>query len=190
MFELNRLSTKPRRINVIGTSGSGKSTFARRLAQKLNYPYIEMDQVFWGPNWHWPSDDVFLGNLKDQLRGESWVLDGNYTRSVGIKWQRVEMVIWLDFSFPLTLFRAVTRAFGRALTKEELWPGTGNRESFRKSFLSKGSIILWTIKTHRPVRRKYETIIADPQYAHIHFVRLRSSREATQFLERISRSAD
>ena len=133
------------RINVIGTSGSGKSTFARKLSEGLGYPYIEMDQVFWGPNWHWPPDEVFFENLRQALGGNQWVLDGNYTRTIPIKWERVEMVVWLDYSFPLTLFQAVKRALKRSITQEELWEGTGNRESFRKSFFSKDSIILWTI---------------------------------------------
>ena len=40
-----------KRINVVGTSGSGKSHFSSRLAAKLGVPYIEMDAVFWLPNW-------------------------------------------------------------------------------------------------------------------------------------------
>ena len=40
-----------KRINVVGTSGSGKSTFSQVLANKLNYPYLEMDAMFWKPNW-------------------------------------------------------------------------------------------------------------------------------------------
>lgn len=174
---------KPTRINVIGTSGSGKTTFSKCLAQKLGCPYVEMDKVFWGPNWHWPTDEEFFENLKCAISGDRWVLDGNYTRSVPIKWERVEMVIWLDYSFSLTLYRAVSRAFRRALSGEEIWEGTGNRESFRKSFFSKDSIILWTIKTHGPVRRKYEAYLVDPKFKHIKFIRLRSRQEASRFLD-------
>ena len=37
------------KINVVGTSGVGKSTLARRLAQELSLPYIEMDVLYWLP---------------------------------------------------------------------------------------------------------------------------------------------
>jgi adenylate kinase family enzyme len=178
---------KPARVNVIGTSGTGKSTFARKLSEYLGYPHIEMDKIFWGPNWHWPSDDVFFGNLRQALSQDQWVLDGNYTRTIPIKWERIEMVIWLDYSFPLTLFQAVKRALKRSITQEELWEGTGNRESFRKSFFSKDSIILWTIKTHRSVRLKYESYMQDPKYSHIKFIRLKNHREAESFLKQMGR---
>jgi adenylate kinase family enzyme len=175
-----------KKINVIGTSGTGKSTFSKRLAQILNFPYIEMDKIFWGPDWYWPSDDEFFEKLTSELQQESWVLDGNYTRTVPIKWKSVEMVIWLDYPFVTTLFRAVKRAIRRSITKEELWAGTGNTESFRKSFFSKESIILWTIKTHGQVRKKYDGYIKDSRLSHIKFVRLKSDEEVERFLTNLN----
>jgi hypothetical protein len=78
--------------------------------------------------------------------------------------------------------QAVKRAFLRSFTREELWANTGNRESFQKIFFSKDSIILWTIKTHKRVRKKYERFMVDDAYANIEFVRLRSPEEAEVFL--------
>ncbi|HND84631.1 MAG TPA: hypothetical protein PLU50_02435, partial [Pseudobdellovibrionaceae bacterium] len=175
-----------KKINVVGTSGSGKSTFSKRLSQILEIPYIEMDQIFWGPNWYWPSDDEFFAKLKKELQRDQWVLDGNYTRTIPIKWENVDTVVWLDHSFTTTLFRAVKRAIHRSLSKEEIWESTGNRESFRKSFFSKDSIIWWTIKTHKQVRKKYEKCMIDPQFSHIKFVRLRSDLEVEKFLANLN----
>ncbi len=176
------MQRRPSFVNVIGTSGSGKSTFCKSLSKVMGHPHIEMDKIFWGPNWHWPSDDVFFQNLRQAISGDKWILDGNYTRTLPIKWERVEMVIWLDYSFTTTLYQAAVRAFRRALSGEEIWEGTGNRESFRKSFLSKDSIILWTIKTHRSTRIKYESYLKNPKFAHINFVRLKNKQEAKAFL--------
>ncbi len=176
------------KINVIGTSGSGKSTFARKLSSTLNFSYIEMDKVFWGPNWRWPSDEEFFENLRIALSGPNWVLDGNYTRTLPIKWEKVDLVIWLDYSFSRTLFQAICRAAQRSWTKEELWEGTGNRESFRRSFFSKESIIWWTITTYRKGKQKYESYMQDPKYAHIKFIRLKNHQEADIFLEKLRTS--
>ena len=173
------------RINVVGTSGSGKTMFSRKLAELLEYPYIEMDKIFWGPNWYWPSDDEFFDKLRAALKEPKWVLDGNYTRTIPIKWESADTVIWLDYSFTTTLFQALGRAFKRSITREELWEGTGNRESFKKSFLSKDSIILWTLKTHGPVKKKYESYMIDKNFSNIRFIRLKNHKEADAFLSEV-----
>ena len=176
------MTERPLRINVIGTSGSGKSTICLELSRVLEIPYIEMDQIFWGPNWTMPFDSQFFENLRASLGQPAWVLDGNYTRTIPIKWERVQMVIWLDYSFARTLLQAIRRAIKRTWSGHELWEGTGNRESFRRSFLSKDSIIWWTIKTHAQVRARCEAHLSKPSYAHIKFVRLRSPAEAQALL--------
>lgn len=54
-----------KRINVVGTSGSGKSTFSQMLAETLEYPHLEMDAIYWKPNWQESSDDEFFTNLAE-----------------------------------------------------------------------------------------------------------------------------
>ncbi len=174
------------RINVVGTSGSGKSTVARAISEKLGYPYVEFDALYWGKNWSEPSDEILFNRLRQALDCENWVLDGNYSRSIPIKWARVTHVVWVDYSITRTLAQAISRAFVRSYRRQELWTGTGNRESFRKSFMSRDSIILWTLKTYRKNRHQYEMLMQDPKYLHVNFIRLRSRRETRQFLESIS----
>lgn len=154
-MNLNKLG----KINVVGTSGSGKSTFSRKLAQVLKFPYIEMDRIFWQPNWQEPSNEKFFKDLEIALNQEKWVLDGNYTRTIPIKWKNVETIIWLDYSFTRTIFQAVKRAVQRSISKEEFWEGTGNTESFRRIFFSKESIIWWSIKTHSKVKKNIKNIL-------------------------------
>lgn len=175
------------KINVVGTSGSGKSTFARALAKALDHPYIEMDAIFWGPNWYEPSDEVFFKDLQQALDQENWVLDGNYTRTTAIKWQNVDQVIWIDYSFIRTVYQAVRRAFSRAFTQKELWPGTGNRESFRNLF-SRNSMIWWTLKKYRKNRIKYLKIMRSDAYDHIEFIRLKSPEECAVYIRRARNS--
>ncbi|MBA0203577.1 shikimate kinase [Pectobacterium aroidearum] len=171
------------RVNIIGTSGSGKSTLARRLSEKLAIPYIEMDALFWLKDWQERTDTDFFQRLESALEPESWVLDGNYNRTRDIKWRNVDVVVWVDYGFTRTLFQAIRRACARAWHKEELWIGTGNKESFLRSFFSRKSIILWTIKTYSRNRKRYLADLADPRYQHIHFITLRSPRECETFLQ-------
>ena len=92
------------RINVVGTSGSGKSTFAKSIAKKFNAPYVQLDELHWKPNWEESSDEEFFPKLEKALLSDMWILDGNYTRTIPIKWKRVQMVVYLDLPFLSVLY--------------------------------------------------------------------------------------
>lgn len=172
------------RINVIGTSGSGKTTFGRQLAEILEIPFIEMDALFWGPNWSFPEDNQLFAKLENVLASESWVLDGNYTRTLEVKWNRVQAVVWLNYRFPRTVYQAVTRALSRLFSQEELWPGTGNRENLKMLF-SKDSIVLWTLRSYHRHEKRNIGYIFDQNNDHIKFHRIRSPREGKEFLKKV-----
>ena len=171
-----------KRVNVIGTSGSGKSTFGRALAELLGLPYIEMDRVYWGPQWAEPVDEVFIAKVEAVTEQANWLLDGNYSRTTPVKWRQVQLVVWLDMSFCRTLYRVTSRCVQRSLKKTEIWPGTGNRETLGKAFLSRESVILWAMTSYRRNRRRYARMMKAPEYAPIWFVRLRSPVEVEAFL--------
>ena len=170
---------------MIGTSGSGKSRFARQLAAALKIPYLEMDRLYWKPNWQEPNDEEFFSILEHALSGDAWVLDGNYTRTTHIKWPRANLVVWIDYSFPLTLYRVIKRSILRAWKKQELWPGTGNRESFTRLF-SKDSMVLWKLSNYASNKYKFEELMATASYAHIEFVRLRSPKEVDALIQNLT----
>jgi len=172
------------KINVIGTSGSGKTTFGKKLADTLDIPFLELDAIFWGPDWSFPQDEELFPRLSAALEGENWVLDGNYSRTLAVKWENVDIVIWLDYSFIRTVIQAFYRAITRIITQEELWPGTGNRETFRKLF-SRESILLWTISTFSRRRKKISEYLTADEYTHIKFIRLKSPLRANQLLNKI-----
>jgi len=171
------------RINVIGTTGSGKSTFARQLADRLACPCVHMDQLFWLPQWRESSDATFFPKVAQAVSGPRWVLDGNYSRTSTIKWQNADTIIWLDYSFARTFWQLFKRTTQRVITRQELWPGTGNTESFRRSFLSQDSIFLWLFKNYKHNRRRYaqlqQTMESSQQ---IRFVRLTSPAQARMLL--------
>ena len=175
------------RVNVVGNSGSGKSTFSNRLAQILGSPYIEMDQLFHGPNWTQVAPDVFRDRIRDATSGDRWVLDGNYhSKTYEIKWPRATAVVWIDTPFIRNLWQAFARAMNRAWTKKELWPGTGNRETFRQSLFSKESIILWMLTTYPKTRKLYSAIERELPYSHLRFVRLKGRQATEDFVAEVA----
>ncbi len=174
------------RYNIVGTSGCGKTTFARRLAAIVQKPCVEMDVLYWGREWQKPSDSDLRAKVELALKDEEWVLDGNYKSLSDIKWRREVCVVWLDYSFPRVFLQALKRALHRAWTKQELWPDTNCREDFRTLLFSKKSILLWTVQTFRSNRTYYSKILSDERYAHVHIVRVRSREQAEQFLAGLS----
>ena len=174
------------RLNVIGTSGSGKSTFATNLSQLLSIPYIQMDALYWKDQWQESDDEAFFSALEQALDQPHWILDGNYNRTRSIKWRHVDVIVWLDYGFVRTLYQAVTRAVRRAATQEPLW-GTDNIESFKKSFFSRDSIVVWTLKTFHGNRLRYTECMEDPNNAQIQFVRLRSPAAARRYASALHR---
>ena len=169
------------RIYVIGVTGSGKTTLARQLAHHLGCPQVELDALVWGPQWQLAPDALFLERLTAALVGDDWVVDGNYSRVRDLIWARVELVVWLDYPLVMNLWRLLRRSIRRIVSQEELW-GTGNRETWRSQFLQSDSLFVWAITTHGEKRRRYSELIQRPEYAHIHFVRLRSPRATQRWL--------
>ena len=84
------------------------------------------------------------------------------------------------------LWQVLKRTVRRAWTKEELW--AGNRESWRLSFLSRESIIVWSVQTYRLRRRQYGALFADPKYEPLKKIRLTRRRDVDTWLAEISHS--
>jgi adenylate kinase family enzyme len=171
-----------RRIVVVGSTGSGKTTMARALAERLQLPHVELDALHWDSNWTPAPGEVFRERVANALAGEAWVVDGNYSVARDLVWSRAQMLVWLDFSLPLIMGRLTRRTFRRVLTGVELW--NGNRERLREQ-LSRDSIFLWALQTHRRRRREYPRLLASPEYAHLRVVHLSSPGAARRWLARV-----
>ncbi|HWQ28284.1 MAG TPA: hypothetical protein VNN12_04595 [Dehalococcoidia bacterium] len=136
-----------RRIAVFGPSGSGKTTVSREIGRILGLPVIELDALYHRPNWQPTPPDEFRRKVQRALSGRAagWVCDGNYSVVRPLVLARADTVVWLRLPFPLVYLRLFRRTVVRAWRKETLW-GT-NRESWRQSFFSRDSILLWGV-TH------------------------------------------
>ncbi|MCD6345684.1 MAG: adenylate kinase [Anaerolineae bacterium] len=172
------------RVHVVGTSGSGKTTSAQRLAARLEVPHVELDALYWGPGWAGSPPEVFRWRVSEALSGEAWVVDGNYSRVRDIIWERADTVVWLDFPLAVIMARLLWRTLSRIVTREELWHG--NRESARMTFFSRDSILLWALTTYRRRRREYPALFAQPEHAHLRIIHLRSPRATRAWLAAIS----
>ena len=158
-----------RRVVVFGTTGSGKSTVAERLAGRIGLRVVELDALYWGRDWQPAPVELFRHRVERETVGEGWIVVGNYGQVRDLVWQPADTLICL-----------LRRTIRRIATQEELWD-TGNRESLRGAFFSRDSILLWALKTHRRNRQRFALeceLLAQEK----NVVRLRSAREVESFL--------
>ncbi len=161
------------RIWVRGVSCSGKTTLARKLSNELNLPHLELDQLFWLPDWIQRDREEFREILKDKLSSEDWVIDGNYSMIEQIMHDNWDFLIWLNPPFHVVLRRAFSRTFKRIKTKELVC--NGNIETWKNFFTIDGNMIIWVLKTYR--RRQKQLQEAKKQFSNVVEVRCESDLE-------------
>ena len=176
------------RVAIIGSSGSGKSTFGRRLGEALGAPFVELDAINWQAGWtdlntHQPEE--FVRRVSEVVGAEAWVVDGNYSRVLPTVLARATHLVWLDYERSVIMPRVLRRSIARAWSGRELWPGTGNRENWRH-WLDKEHPIRWAWDTFAPRRRRYEEMFRDPDLAQLTRHRLRRPREADALVRDLS----
>jgi adenylate kinase family enzyme len=170
-----------RKIAVVGVSGNGKTTFARRLAAKLALPYTELDALNHLPGWVEASDEDFRRDVQDAMdRSDGWVLDGSYQNKLGdLILRRADTIVWLDQPLPLVLRRLITRAVKDIVTKRDLF--NGNRQTWRFAFWGRDSLVGFAIRMHFHRRRTWPGEWQG--YPNLETVRLRSPRQVERWFD-------
>lgn len=173
----------PRRIFIIGTSGSGKSRLARELSNKLGLFHIELDAISWLPDWRKRSPADF-GKEFNQLTKThpDVVIDGNFSASSEISLLPGDELIWLDYPRWFVTQRIIRRSIKRVTFRTKLWSGNQERLSFLLSTNAEINPVLWSWKSHRRRRDSYQKLIAklDPSIR-VHIVK--THRELKRFTQ-------
>ncbi|MBA4104890.1 MAG: adenylate kinase [Pirellula sp.] len=172
---------------MVGTSCAGKSTLARELSQRLGAPHVELDELFWGPEWTARSPEEFAASVDRATASPAWIVDGNYSAARGLVLQRATTVIWLNYPLSTLMRRAVSRTFRRLVTRERLF--NGNREPLL-GFLHCYWIPRWVLQSYRRLRREYAALLASPECDHLEVVEIRSTREAEELLAKARKAVE
>jgi adenylate kinase family enzyme len=177
------------RIQVMGNSSSGKSTFGAQLADLLGAPFVELDALNWEPGWvslGVEDPDELERRINAATAGDAWVVAGSYASvSQDTFWDRLDTVIYLDLGIPRLLARMFVRSWRRWRSGELLW-GT-NRERFWPQLMvwrKDRSLAWWIVCQQRRKRQALATWMRDPRWSHIRFVELTSPAEIADFLRR------
>ncbi len=170
-----------KRTVVVGTTGSGKTTFGHHLAKLLDAPFVELDAIYWQPNWTPIKDPLFREAVAKRIGAESWVVDGNYGLVRDMIWQRATTIIWLDYPLPLVLWRLLRRTLNRTLTHKRLF--NDNREAFWGAFFSRRSLFRWALTKHHSRRQRYGDHFANNDFPNAIAIALHKPAHANAFLE-------
>ena len=168
------------RVVVVGTSGSGKTSFARGLATSRSLPHIELDSLHWAENWTPRPTEEFVERVASATSGSEWVVDGNYSAIRPILWLRATDIVWLNYGRMTVFSRVVRRTLFRVFTRQKLW--AGNRETFQTTFLSTDSVLLWSLTTFGKNQIKYAQLRASNQFPHLRWHEFRHPQQAQNFL--------
>ena len=138
------------RISIVGGSGSGKSTLCNILSKELGLPAIHLDAINYEPNWveidKAERDNIILSKAQD----DKWVIDGNYNKTLKERFDKADLIIWLDYSTLKQLHGILKRYFTTRNSERPEIPGC--KERLEPEFVK---YVLTYNKKKRPVILDY-----------------------------------
>ena len=177
------------RILILGRTGSGKTTLARELAAALGVPHVELDSLYFGPDFSRAPLSVLRDRTRAAIAGDRWVTDGNKRAVRDLVWPSADTVIWLDYPVYVSLWRLAKRARTRTSALSAQAAKTDRRTGLPKQMLAAARGVLTALTSHRGQRREYPRLFAQPANQHLAVARLRSPRATRQWMARVTEAA-
>ena len=173
----DELADVPRRVLIAGTSGSGKTTMAARVALVLSVPHVEIDGLYHGPDW--TPRESFGSDVARFVAWPAWVTEWQYSSVRPLLARRADLVVWLDVATLVVMRQVTCRTLRRRYRGEVLW--NGNVEPRLRTILTdRDHVIRWAWRTRYRTAARIEDLLRDRPDLPI--VRLRSGREAAAWL--------
>lgn len=169
-----------KQILVIGTSGTGKSTLAQRLSTVLHLPFFASDPFYWDAHWKPASDAKVLQQVKDVIRREAWILDGNFDNERELVWRQADCIIWLDYSLATICKRVIFRNLFWVLTQQPIW--SGNRMTLHRAL----SGLRHAIRSYSLKRQNYPHWLAELPDITVH--RFHTPHETETWLQNLKQA--
>ncbi|GAA3413366.1 AAA family ATPase [Paenibacillus hodogayensis] len=148
MIQLNK--DAPRKIHIIGSVGSGKTTLARNLSMKMKIPHYELDNVVWKRSK--PSDTKRTDEERDQIlskmvQSDAWIIEGaHYNDWVIPSFNHADVILFLDTDYSKRKYRIVRRFILQLLKIE--------KSNYKPSFKIFRNMFIWNDHFERRIKPK------------------------------------
>lgn len=133
-----------KRVLVIGTGGSGKTTVARRLAERTGLPLIHLDSLYWRAGWQPTPAEEWRATVEQLVAADRWIIDGNYGGTLDLRLEACDTVVFLDLPRIVCLWRVLKRQL-RYLGRVRSDVPQGCPERLRWEFVA----WIWTYRARR-----------------------------------------
>jgi adenylate kinase family enzyme len=163
-----------RKVLVIGPGGAGKSTLSNQLGKLLDVEVLHLDKFYWHPGWVETAKAEWLVTVEELLSRDAWIMDGNYSGTLAVRYKACDTVIFLDTPRLVCLRRVLKRALMyRKQSRPDMAEGCPEKLSWE--------FFLWIWNYPSRTRPKIVRMLeSNPEEKKI--IRLRSRSEVNRFL--------
>jgi hypothetical protein len=170
-----------RRVVVVGCCGSGKSTLAAALARRLGVPHVERDLL--GPQ----GSDAYRAGAAHAVAADAWVFDGAPYYVEDVVYPRTQLVVALDFSRSVVMYRVIRRSLRLTLG---LGGGGSHDRAPLRDWVRPEHHVRWAWTSWPERKREIALLDARPDLAGAETVRLATPRAAAVWLEAVGAAAE
>lgn len=164
------------RVAIIGSAGSGKTTFAKTLGSLLGRQVVHLDKILWGENWTQLTHEQHLQILEPIVQGNQWIIDGMWAKTLELRFKNATLVVFLDYKPSLCAWRAFSRSLKNGgKQRDDL--ATGCVEKIDFSFYN------YILKFRKHSLPKIKQLQLD--YPSVQVISLKNPKQTQQFVEQL-----
>jgi adenylate kinase family enzyme len=165
-----------KRVIIIGCGGAGKSTLARQLGALTGIPVIHLDKLFWKPGWVERTAEEFDPMLQEEMDKDTWIMDGNFNRTMPQRVQHCDTVIYMDFSRMVCLLGVLKRVLTNYGTvRPDMGEGCPERIDF--------DFLKWVWNYNKNMRQSNYRLLNEATHAET--IVLKNRRSVRRFLRQV-----